>query len=111
MKTMYILALGALMLMASASVYAVENTCVLTEVDGQYKTICPNCAAPAWDQTPVYIQPQGRGPFAAPPPRPDYVAVDPWSALCGAFCEAGQVPVGWPYGWTDEYWLRPDSNL
>jgi hypothetical protein len=30
---------------------------------------------------------------------------------CGAFCAAGQAPVGWPYNWCDDYWLRPDSNL
>lgn len=31
--------------------------------------------------------------------------------ICGAFCDAGQQPAGWPYGWCDEYWLRPDSNF
>jgi len=30
---------------------------------------------------------------------------------CGAFCAAGQTPPGWQFGWCDEYWLRPDSNL
>lgn len=107
MKRIYLLALTALMLIAFAAVaaQAADNTCVVTKTEsGEYTTVCPNCQAPAWDRTPVYVAPEGRGP------APEALAVDPWT-LCGAYCQAGQVPAGWPYGWTSQYWLRPDSNL
>ena len=29
---------------------------------------------------------------------------------CGTFCSAGQAAPGWPYGFHDEYWLRPNTN-
>jgi hypothetical protein len=32
------------------------------------------------------------------------------ASVCGTFCAAGQTPPGWPYGWCDQYWLRPNSN-
>lgn len=68
------------------------------------KSVCGSCNAPAWDRTPIIVQPgqrQGAG---------CRVAVDPWKQ-CGTFCSAGQIPVGWPYGWDAPYWLRPDSNF
>jgi len=47
---------------------------------------CPAMQCPA---CPIY----GTGPCE----------LSPYS--CGAFCEAGQLPVGWQYNWCDEYWL------
>jgi len=29
---------------------------------------------------------------------------------CGTFCAADQTAPAWPYGYCDDYWLRPDTN-
>ena len=69
--------------------------------------VCPSCASPAWDRTPIITYPNyrtGAGPWQC-------TMTDPWVSPCGAFCSSGQLSPGWPYGWDAEYWLRPDSNL
>jgi len=66
---------------------------------------CPSCASGGYDRSPVPVQIGGlcgAGPACG--------CVDPWVG-CGAFCTAGQLAAGWPYGWRDQYWLRPDSNF
>lgn len=71
------------------------------------KPVCPSCPNPAWDRTPIVVYPNAR--MGAGPAQ--IVTTDPWVSPCGAFCSSGQLSVGWPFGWTDEYWLRPNSNL
>ncbi|MCE5314124.1 MAG: hypothetical protein ABFD49_08330 [Armatimonadota bacterium] len=105
MRITYIIALAALIVSAGA-VYAAD--CPTCYVQPNLNTVCPKCPAPAWNRTPMCeIQPPtygcaGRGPAV--------IAVDPW-VRCGAFCSAGQIAPGWPYGWNAPYWQRPDSNF
>ncbi len=58
---------------------------------------------------------EGRGPAdsATCYPMTLYPTCNPveQAKQCGTFCSAGQQLAGWPYGWCDEYWLRPNSNL
>ncbi len=58
----------------------------------------------------------GRGPGTCVPAQTtctiwDTCNPDTAINICGTFCDAGQKPAGWPYGWCDQYWLRPDSNF
>ena len=106
MKQTYLIALLALaILVAPAALYAADTYC---SCEGS-REVCRTCPAPAWDRTPICVQ--ETTPACAPcGAGPKIIQVDPWDE-CGAFCAAGNIPVGWPYGWTAEYWLRPDSNF
>lgn len=104
MKVLHIAALAALLISAMA-VGVAADTCY----PRQDTTVCGNCPAPAYDRTPYCVEVDPPCRTCPPSPR-QYVQVDPW-VNCGAFCAAGQLPTGWPYGWHDQYWLRPDSNF
>ena len=105
MKTSYTAAAVAIALLAiPAGLCAAE-----TYSYGQGENaVCTSCPAPAYDRTPIYVQ-EANDLYTPPTCPPRFSKVDPW-VKCGAFCAAGQLPVGWPYGWNAEYWLRPNSN-
>ena len=71
-------------------------------------SVCPSCSNPAWDRSPINVCPNLR--TGAGPAVGQCVIADPWVSPCGAFCSSGQLAPGWPYGWQDEYWLRPNTN-
>ena len=106
MKPTHLTALVALaILAASAALYAGDAYGAATGSS----EVCRTCPAPAWDRTPIYVQ-QPNNPYCPPTTPVKAWKVDPW-VRCGAFCAAGNIPPGWPYGWGAEYWLRPDTNL
>lgn len=92
----------------TVSAMAAESSCCQSTTDG-CNGVAAQCPAPAWDRTPIYVQ-QPNNVYLPPTVPPKAWRVDPW-AKCGTFCASGQIPVGWPYGWNDEYWLRPNSNF
>lgn len=101
MRHIYTLALVALAaLIVPAGAYAADVCYPNPERPGT----CLTCPAPAFDRSPIPVQ------TGQPGTGPSYAMVDPWS-ICGTFCEAGQIPVGWPYGWQSDYWLRPNTNF
>ena len=99
MKTTYVtIAIFALAVLAAAPVMAADA----------YEGYCPNvcnaggdCQGGAWQTSQL--------PNCQCPTLETITETPEWQR-CGTFCEAGQTPPGWPYGWCDEYWLRPDSN-
>lgn len=95
----------AIVIIAAGGVMAANDYCT-RQPDGT--VVCRQCPAPAWDRTPVCVE---QPATTCPPGTTVYRTVDPWDAMCGAFCQSGQIPVGWPYGWSAPYWLRPDSNF
>ena len=104
MKAVYIATLTALFL---ALILAGSGSSADTCYPRNDPCICGSCPAGGYDRTPI-CQYETGSPYCGQVGRG--VAIDPWQR-CGAFCAAGQIPVGWPYNWGDEYWLRPDSNL
>lgn len=99
MKTGYVM----IAILALAGFAAVPGMAVDTTTG-----CCPNvcdtggeCQGGAWQTSPL---PNGCCPTL------ETITQTPEWERCGTFCQAGQTPPGWPYGWCDEYWLRPDSN-
>ena len=90
-------------------VIGISGAGALAVVDTQGTLAGVRCPAPAWDRTPIYVQ-QPNDVYQPPTVTVNAWRVDPW-VKCGAFCAAGQIPVGWPYGWNAEYWLRPNTNF
>ncbi|MEN6355987.1 MAG: hypothetical protein ABFD83_02755 [Armatimonadota bacterium] len=105
MKTVYVFAFMAFVVLIASSMAAMAAECRACYGQPDLSTVCPTCQAPAWNRTQCEI---GAGPCNTCPPT--VVRVDPW-VRCGAFCAAGQIPPGWPYGWNAPYWLRPNSNF
>ena len=100
MKTLVYAALALAIILVPAAALAVNAPSCAACSPGCDKT----CPTPAYDRTPVCtITPTVANPTAVS-------CVDPWSD-CGAFCKAGQLSPGWPFGWHADYWLRPDSNF
>ena len=102
MKTLVYVAVVLAVMLVSAAAFAANTPCCTANTNS-----CPSCGAgcntPAYDRTPIcYPASSGSGPCCIP--------VDPWKQ-CGAFCTAGQLSPGWPFGWHASYWLRPDSNF
>lgn len=113
----------AVLVIAAGSAYAYEY------VNGAWvegnPVVCPNYAGQAqtiWacpKSTPAQM---GAGPGTCPAqantcPSCSMMTIYPGpcnqianASQCGAFCSAGNQPVGWPYGWCSDYWLRPNSN-
>ncbi|MCE5322071.1 hypothetical protein LLG46_02010 [bacterium] len=109
MKIAYVFAFAAIIAITAGSMSAMGAECRACYGQPDLSTVCPTCQAPAWDRTPLC---EVRAPACntCPYTAPTIVRVDPW-ARCGAFCSAGQIPVGWPYGWNASYWLQPSSNF
>lgn len=118
MRKYSFLALAALALVAfpaavSFAAYGDYAYQTSPNTSSQYCTsACPNAQGCKW--VTIYSAPDqgiGAGPAGTPVmvcPAPCCPADE--ALTCGAFCAAGQVSPGWPYGWCDEYWLRPNSN-
>jgi len=108
------LAALALIVVGAAGVYA-DQTCT----SDQYCTstsCCPSMAGCKWVIMYNPATTSGAGPGGNAQGTPVLVCPAPCcpadnARSCGAFCTSGQVAPGWQYGWCDEYWLRPDSNL
>lgn len=106
MKAINITALLALIISTVMGAYAVSD---YPDYQSGSQQPCYNCPAPAWDRTPIYVQ-APNNPYLPPTCPPQAWQADPWDK-CGAFCAGGQTPVGWPWGWGAQYWLRPNSNF
>ncbi len=106
MKQTFLLVFVALAIMlAPAALFAADGCCPT----GQGPQTCETCPAPAWDPSPIYVQ-GPNNPYCPPGTPVEYWAVNPM-VKCGAFCAAGNLPPGWPYGWGAQYWLRPNTNF
>lgn len=112
--------IGIAMIVAGLLVVVAGSAFAATWVDGAYIAepyVPPTVTLTDEGQTVIACPAttEGRGPADSVTcyPMRVYPTCDPveQAKRCGAFCSAGQQPAGWPYGWCDEYWLRPNTNL
>lgn len=104
MKAINIVALMALaVVILPAGVYA---ACDYAVPDAGATKPCPAVTTPTEAASPL----AGAGPVRSMGIPANESTISPM-AQCGAQCDAGQTPTGWPYTVNDEYWLRPYTNL